>query len=244
MLLDNERLKSLNEKEVLEFFMKYFLRYYKNLSKKQVFSLPDPDHADLPRSAKTIMKTMEAWCNKSRGKRNMKGLIMYGYSLDEHLDFLNFSSETFQKHSVNSQHVFIVFNPAKKLILIIRKTEDEYLKDEMKLYTLDMIKSLLLYNDVLNKSRVTVINLLVTNKEQDDYPWRCLACNLHVVSIESLNSPKAFHKWCNDKEKLFHVDRAPKDVKEDYSFYFSAKVLGFLASYQFKRTQHYNGKLP
>ena len=35
-----------------------------------------------------ILKTMENWCDKYQEGGNIKGLVIFGYSLDDHLMFL------------------------------------------------------------------------------------------------------------------------------------------------------------
>ena len=243
MSLDRENQKSLNENETLEFFRKYFKKYYRVIAKQQVLSFPDNDYLNLEAPFNTIMKTMEDWCNKNKGKKNMKGLVTLGYNLDKHLEFLNFPNDIFQSISMDLEEILITFNPMKKIILIIRIAKDTNLRYEMELSTADLLKFTLLYKDVLNNSRVTLLNLLVVNKESDLRSLKCKFCNDQIISVETLKTTKSFEKWLKDK-CFIDTDTYMEKVNKSFTTDFYAKLLGFLASYQFTKEKSRYGELP
>ena len=59
---------------------------------------------------------MENWCCKYHVEGNIKGLVIFGYSLDEHLKFLKYPDNILNnylhnKTSVDFQETVTVYNP-------------------------------------------------------------------------------------------------------------------------------------
>ena len=108
----------------------------------------------------TIMKTFKKWCNGNRqNEGKIKGFVICDYSLDSHLEFLNFPSGFSKKLHKESDKLIIAYNPAEKVIFLIRRANIETLEGEMKASTIDVMKFVLLHFDVLKNSGVQVINL-------------------------------------------------------------------------------------
>ena len=197
-----------------------------------------------------ILKTMESWCSKYLEKGNINGLVIFGYSLDDHLKFLNYPENIIENYlhnktdadNNNFQETVTVYNPHKRVIFLIRRAKENLL-NEMKSSIDDILKFVFLYNDVLKSSGIKLINLLVTDAEVTCFGWKCEFCKHQVISIDSLDSCESFQKWLEEKESSFETDYKPRK-NENFSFDFSAKLLGYLASFQFSKRNHFYEMLP
>ena len=80
---------------------KYFKKHFETITLQRVFTLPDAVSVDANRnptlkaSFGIILKTMENWCDKYQEEVNIKGLVIFGYSFDDHLKFLKYPDDTF-----------------------------------------------------------------------------------------------------------------------------------------------------
>ena len=132
----------------------------------------------------------------------MKGFVIY----DLNSDFLVniFENDNNREALAGAlDETIIAYNATEKVIFLIRIAKDKNLSREIKLPTNGIIKFLLLYNDVLNKSGVTVINLLVTDEEVDECQGICESCKHYTISIKSLSAPDLFKKWLKEKSENF-----------------------------------------
>lgn len=241
-LIREGRNLTLNENQVLDYFIQYFEQHYEKLMKEETLSIPHCDHSSLRAPVSKILKTIRDWCNITNKKGSLKGFVIHGYYLNKHLEFLNYSRDIFQNSEGDSGEVTIVYNPAKRVVFIVRVIKDKNFQHEMQLSTMDMMKFALLYNDVLVKSRVTLINLLVTNEKPNDFSFKCKNCISQVIPVESLTSSKSLEKWWENKEEDFvDVNSYYKDVNTDFSIKFPAKLFGFLASFQFQIREGFYG---
>ena len=234
----------------------YFEKHIKAIMLQRVFTLPD---ASLGKSNRNqilqapfdvILKTMENWCEKYQEEGNIKGLVIFGYSLDDHLNFLKYPDNILKsylnnKSSTDFQEMLTVYNPQKRVIFLLRRAIDKKdLEHEMKSSIDDTLKFVFLYNDILKNSGIKLINLLVTDQEVDCYPWKCKFCKHQVISINSLDSSDSFQRWLDKKEYHFETDYNPANDKNNFSDNFSSKILGFLASFQFSKQSHFHWELP
>ena len=108
-----------------------------------------------------ILKTMESWCSKYLEKGNINGLVVFGYTLDDHLKFLKYPANIIEKYLYNKtdvdnnkfQETITVYNPQKRVIFLIRRAKDkDNLQNEMKSSIDDILKFVFLYNDILKNS--------------------------------------------------------------------------------------------
>ena len=113
----------------------------------------------------------------------------------------------------------------------------------MKLSASDVIKFMFIYNAVLQKSGVKLINLLVTEKEVD-YKWKCEHCKFQVITMEYLSSHELFEIWWKEREIYFGKEFSHRDISNSFSFDFCANVLGSLAGLQFTKGDNFQGMLP
>ena len=222
---------------------------------ERVFTLPDVDFANFNRKPvlqapfDIILKTMENWCDKDQDG-DIKGLVIFGYSLDDHLKFLKYHEEILTNYLCNraypdSQETVTVYNPQKRVIFIFRRARDDKdLEHEMKSSTDDILKFVFLYNNILNNSGIKLINLLVVDADVHCGRWKCKFCKHQVISMNALKSSDLFQKWLEEKECSFETDYDPGNKSNTFSFDFSAKLLGFLASFQFSKENHFHWTLP
>ena len=237
----------------------YFNVHFKEIMKQDVFCLPYVDENTLNTNSvlkspfDTILKTMKSWCKKNR-KGIMKGLVIYGYSLDSHLDFLKFPKYVSQNEQYctlpeDLNQTVITYNPAEKVILLIKRARTKDLEYEMRLSVSDLIKFVLIYKPILENSGVTLLNLLLTDEVVDSYPWKCKFCKTQVISTKSLDSVQFFEQWIktNLRNKSFSFkkkDSSHESNMKDFSLDFPAYILGFLAQFQSTAGTDFQGMLP
>ena len=251
-ILLKEEKQYLGKHEFAEYCkLHYFEKHLKKNMSESVFTLPynDLDNSNgkpiLQAPFNTILKTMRNWCDKDH-ERDIKGLVIFGYSLDDHLKFLKYPEDTLKNYLYNEipadfQETVTVYNPQKKVIFLLRRARDnKKLEHEMKCSINDVLKFVLLYNDVLKDSRIKLINLLISDADANDYQWKCKFCKNHLISIKALNSSDSFQKWLKKKENNFKTDYNAGSKNYTFSFDFSARLLGFLASFQFSRKNHFH----
>ena len=193
----------------------------------------------------TIMKTFKKWCNGNRqNEGKIKGFVICDYSLDSHLEFLNFPSGFSKKLHKESDKLIIAYNPAEKVIFLIRRANIETLEGEMKASTIDVMKFVLLHFDVLKNSGVQVINLLVTDKDFNDLSLDCESCKHQVISMESVSSSDHLQNWWKKKNEKFSISLCFENINENFSRDFCAQLFFFLATHGIQTGSHFDGMLP
>ena len=223
---------------------------------QRVFTLPDAGLGKYNRNTilqapfDVILKTMEEWCYKYQEEGDIKGLVIFGYSLDDHLKFLKYPEDILKNYLHNKtytdfQETITVYNPTKKVFFLIRRARNKKeLEYEMKSSIDDILKFVFLYNDILKNSGIKLINLLAADADVDCYRWKCKFCERQVISMNSLNLSDSFQKWLDKKVCHFKTDYDPSNMNNNFSDDFSAKILGFLASFQFSKAHHIHMTLP
>ena len=237
-----------------EYCKQYFIRHFQEIMKQNVFSLPYVDKNGFDRNSVlkepfcTIMVTMKDWCNNNQTEGKIKGLVIYGYSLDSHLKHCKYPVSILKDDYYNTlleekDETVLVYNPAEKVILFIKIAKTQNLEYEMKLSTSDLIKFMLIYNATLEKSGIKLINLLVTEKELD-YKWTCEKCKFQVITLQYLCSQELFEIWWKEREIHFGKEFSHRDISHSFSSDFCATFLGFLAGLQFIKGSNFQGMLP
>ena len=166
----------------------------------------------------SIINTMKDWCTKNQGhgNENSRGFVIYAYS-----QVLKLSENVLKYHlhrvtCEDFHETVLVYNPTKQIFLLIRIAIDKNLEDEIKLSTNDMMKFVLTFFDVLDKSRVKLINLLVTGEEyQLVKDIKCGSCKHQIISTETFSSSKSFDKWWEKKENKFSISVIHSDLNEN-----------------------------
>ena len=224
--------------EFTEVCKEYLRIHSEQIMEQDVFSLPCDykvccnTKSSLKSPFVTIMKTMKGWCSKNRKKGYMKGFVIYDQNSELPTNILqNDRNQAVAERGLHE--TIIAYNPIENVIFLIRRAKDKNLQNEMRLSTNDIMKFLLLYNDVLTKSGVKLINLLVTDDKFDDNQWMCESCKHQIISMESLNTPGSFQKWWEKKKRKFNISFVHKHTNKNFAFDFFAKSFGFFALYHF-----------
>ena len=192
----------------------------------------------------TIMNTMTSWCDENQKEGNLKGFVTYAYS---HSKSLRFSESVLQNNLCKTNcedfhETVIVYNPTKQVVFLMRIAIGKNLEDEIKLSTNDMIKFVFTFFDILDKSGVKLINLLVTDKGLGSCRLKCNSCEHQVISIESFGSSKTFDAWWENKEQQFSISVIHRGLNRDFSSHFLAKLGRCIAPLQFSKEIHFPGE--
>ena len=225
--------------EFTEVCKEYLDIHSQEIIEEDMFSLPfaskicSDTKSSLESPFTTILKTMKSWCSRNCGKGNLKGFVINDQNSELPINILeNDKNGAAAERSLHE--TIIAYSPVEKVIFLIRKAKDnKNIQNEMKLSTNDITKFLLLYNDVLTKSGVKVINLLVTDDKVDDNQWICEFCKHQIISLESLSSPDVFQIWWEKKSRKFEISFIYEYINRNFIFEFFAKSFGFFALYHF-----------
>ena len=219
---------------------KHFTEHYEEIMKEEVFTLPYPDQISYDTKAIsqipfiTCLKTMRDWCCKKQKKEAGNGFVLYGYDLYSHLKFLNYPVNILQNNYFDRpcKEIILVYSQAEKLIFLIRKASSKNIDLDIELSTIDMKIFLLVFHDVLERSGIKLINLLATDGEVH---VKCESCRYQVIPMTSLISANAFDKWLEKTKNNFKTSVRYDKIIKEFSYSFSAKILGFLASFQYSK---------
>ena len=238
------------------------IQYYEEQLKgnmEAVYSIPyidvndDDEDSTLPTDIRTIMKTLKKWCNNSDNQEDgtIKGLVIYGFSLDRYLEFLKFPENVLENdlytldpevYDKESNNIIIACNPMERVVFLFRIDNTDNLKDGIKLSTNDAIKFELLNFDVLKGSGVRVINFLVTEKNLDEHPLCCEYCKHQVISMKSIASSSSFEKFWSEKKKKFRFSVLQDN--ENFLRDFCAKLLFLIATSEIPKDSFFHDMLP
>ena len=237
--------------------IQYFEEQLQGVIEQDVCSIPYVDVDDqeydgeqtIPDNLCTIMKTMKKWCTENnQGEGSMKGLVIYGFSLDDCLNLLKFPEIILENKIVASDseklsELIIAYNPSKRLIFLIRKGNLENLANDIKVSTNDIIKFVLVFFDVLKGSGVRVTNLLVTDQKLNENQFQCKFCNYQVILMESIESVDSFKKWLKYKNQNLSASVLQED-NEKFAKDFCAKLLFLVTTSDNQKKSHFCGMLP
>ena len=202
-----------------------------------------------------VMSTLNAWC-KTSALKNAKGMIIRNYNIKDHLNFcgiteceikatLDFKDSKHMFNFQKSHKRFFVFNPALKIILIIRlielrNGELHLLKNEIE-HCIDEVNFIcFLLKDVLEDTGVIVTGLVTYSGENSHCQTACKDCDNVIASFEIFTSVEAFKifwKSFLNKQKMEDLRKSlvTSGKKDDANIFqtVASKILGYLAHFQF-----------
>ena len=168
----------------------YYQRYFEVLLHNDPVILPQK----IPLINKKIVNTMESWCKKTNKFSNLKGLVVYKFSVLKYLKWL-YDEETLVRYldikAFPRKPAIIVYNPKENIILLIRKPNRENIEKEIKYCNADLKMFMLLFWDELKNSGMKIIPLVANTSEVNE-KLNCDQCTDFVVSVAELETPKLF----------------------------------------------------
>ena len=160
---------------------------------------------------KNLIKTMQDWCeikasiyakafaHSSSSITDIYMDLFYGKfgKLEKQRDDLGvkFNIEEFP-----SEDTIIVYNPAEKVILLIREAKDEDVENELKLCGVELKMLMMLLWNELKESGIKLIPLVVTDKKV-----KCKECLHHLISRQVIEEIKSFNKWWEKKSVHYGI---------------------------------------
>ena len=213
----------------------YFQRYSEELLRYYPAILPQKN----PTINQKIVDTMSSWCEKTNKISNLKGIVVYKFSVWKYFKRL-YGMETLEKYldvkDAPQEPAIIVYNPKENVILLIRKTNWENIEKEMKYCNADLKMFMLLLWDELKESEIKIIPL-VANKSEVNEKLNCGQCTDFVVSVAGLEMPDQFATLWERLSTRCDVDNTNK-IAEVKAGVFLATLIGFVA------TDSIHNKLP
>ena len=175
---------------------------------------------------------MKDWCSKNQKEGNLNGFAIYAYSLVLKSSENVLQSFLYKTTCEDFHETVIVYQPTKQVIFLIRMAMGKDLEDEIKLSTNDMVKFVLTFFDVLGKSGLKLINLLVTGEEFIDYQSKCESCKHQMISIKLFTSSKSFDEWWEKKENKFSISVIHSDLNNSFLSDFLSRLVTLVNSTQ------------
>ena len=168
----------------------YFQRYFEVLLHNDPVILPQK----IPTTNKKIVNTMGSWCKKANKFSNLKGLVVYKFSVLKYLKWLYDEETLYQYLDIKDfpqKPTIVVYNPKENIIFLIRKAKSENIEKEINNCSADLKMFMLLFWDELKDSRIKIIPLVANTSEVSE-KLNCDQCTDFVVSVAGLKTPKLF----------------------------------------------------
>ena len=225
-----------------------------------VITFPDTSLTARGKPWENVINTLKDWCkisNSGQAKNSLgdaTGLILRNYDVKDHLkfcrvedddikDFLTFNSFEKKIETIENIENFLVFNPSKKIIFIIRMVASHYyeqLKGGVFLCIDDVILLSFLLRDELKNSGVIVSGLVVYSGENTRSQSVCIDCDNFIVSSKIFDSVSNFDNLWEKIVDQQRFKRLASDLKatkknDNVSCFESVaiKMVGYLAHLQF-----------
>ena len=212
---------------------KYFERYFEEQAKAGPVVLPQ-----IQGKTDKVVDTMEEWCRKANtSPSDLKGLVIHNFSFFKFLEKFLFGKLDKRKlckeleiknFRSNSEPIVIVYNPKQSVILLIRKSREKDLREEMEFCSDDMKIFLLLFGDECKQSRVKVICLLASNETVSE-TLKCEDCKKCIVPFEALQSYLSFQALMSKGSKDFNIKNT-ESINKGKVIAVSEKLIGCLAA--------------
>ena len=236
-----------------------------------IITFPDARAKTEGKPWKSIMKTLIDWCensysgNTENNQGHATGLIIRNYNFENHLNFCGISYDeikstltlkSFGKNLRTLENIerFLVFNPAKKTILIIRMVTPKLpkqLKDEVYHCIDEVILLSFLLIDELKDSGVILTGLVVYSGKNSHIENGCTDCDNFIVSSKVFESSHNFDTFWeksvnvkNSKVFISNLEATEQSNKVNCFEAVASKMIGHLAHLQLNITEKPDLLLP
>ena len=213
----------------------YFQRYFEVLLHNNAVILPQK----IPTVNKKIVNTMAIWCEKTNKFSNLKGLVIYKFSVLKYLKWLYDMEDLDRYLDIKDdapKPVVIVYNPKENVILLIRKPNRENSEKEITYCNSDLKMFMLLFWDELKDSGIKIIPL-VANASEVNEKLNCDLCTDFVLSVAGLETPKLFETLWDKLSRHCEIVNT-NEIDEIKVSVFFATLIGLVA------TDNIHNKLP
>ena len=213
----------------------YFQRYFEVLLRNDPVILPQK----IPTANKEIVNTMDSWCKKANKFSNLKGLVVYKFSVFKYLKWL-YDRETLHQYldikDFPRKPTIMVYNPKENVIFLIRKANRENIEKEINNCSADLKMFMLLFWDELKDSGMKLIPLVAKTSEGNE-KLNCGQCTDFVVSVAELKTPKLFETLWDRLSRHCEIVNT-NEIDENKVKVFLATLIGLAA------TDYVYNKLP
>ena len=162
---------------------RYFNRHFKTSS---VISMPSDEDM--------VMDTLRSVCFRN----NSRGFIFKNYDIAKHLEFLGYDKEALKEKlgALTNQSIsYIAYIEQKNVIFICERVSNGFsISQCLNNITLMVKYFLTFYNQEIQTSGVTVIGLLITENEKQEFV-KCNFCDLFSPSFQDFESGTSFENW-------------------------------------------------
>ena len=182
----------IHESEYKEQCIAYFERYFEALAKEAPLILP----LKIPHEFRSITVIMSEWCIETNPYSNIKGFVIHSFSTLKHLFRHGFTKkllrDCLQIENFSEAPLIVVYNPAQKAFLLLRKAESKKLTTDIALSINDTKLFILLFHDVLANSGMKLVPFVITDEKVKPDNSDCQLCLNHVLSLKELEETDKF----------------------------------------------------
>ena len=219
----------IDESKLIQQYTAYFERNFETSAHENPLILP----SKIPIKFEKITQTMGHWCRETNELSNIKGLVLHSFSLLKYLFLHGFTEEMLKDYlkieKFSEIPIIVVYNPHKGAVLLLRQTQSKKLSTDIALAVNDLKLFILLFYDVLTKSEMKVIPLVITDEKVNPDNIDCPLCMNHILSEENFTNITKFNFWLEEKENYFETEYKCK-INEAFGKLFSAKLVSVLAT--------------
>ena len=187
----------------------------------------------IPEKFERIINIMLQWCKETNKKSGTKGLVLHSFSILKLAYRHGFTKEMLQDYikigNYREAPIIVVYNPHESALLLLRKAENKKLASDIALAFNDLKLLILLFYDVLVKSDMKVIPLVVTDENIYANNLDCLSCMNLLLSEEDFADIGTFDDWWASRENAFGTEYKGK-FNETLCKRFLAKLTGVLSA--------------
>ena len=139
---------------------------------------------------------MSEWCIETNPYSNIKGFVIHSFSTLKHLFRHGFTKkllrDCLQIENFSEAPLMVVYNPAQKAFLLLRKAESKKLTTNIALSINDTKLFILLFHDVLANSGMKLVPFVITDEKVKPDNSDCQLCLNHVLSLKELEETDKF----------------------------------------------------